>query len=407
MLRCLVSLLGSWSAIRRLWCRRLVGGLCWGTICLLLWRIVCWCLGFLRRRSIDWIRWVHVDWSWCRRSLDVHWLGGICRVRLLWRAVRGRIFCRRAVAWYRFRRTVRGCLGSRRLVGGSLWRRRGIGWRLWRRWLVCWLGGTVAILRLWGSIRRLRWTIGRCWLLRRTIGWCWLLLWGSIRRLRRAIGRLFRRTIGRCRLLRRTIGRCRLLRRTIGWRRLFRRAIRWCRLLRSAIGWCRLLGRTIRGLRLGRSIRTLRLLGRSVGAGRLLRRSIRAGGFLGRSISLLRRLVRRLWRRLRRTIGRCLGLGLGRLVGLLWCPVARGGRLGRRRRVHHVDGRLVDGLVDENGQVVVRQGHVLDRRRGSALAAAAPVTSRLGLKWREGKVVLITSSHLQMVKQTAIRSFGL
>ena len=37
----------------------------------------------------------------------------------------------------------------------------------------------------------------------------------------------------------------------------------------------------------------------------------------------------------------------------------------------HVDGRLVDRLVDEHGQVVVRQRDVLHRRRGTVLAAVA------------------------------------
>ena len=52
---------------------------------------------------------------------------------------------------------------------------------------------------------------------------------------------------------------------------------------------------------------------------------------------------------------------------------------GRRGRVDHVDGGLVDRLVDEHGQVVVRQRDVLHRRRRPVLAAVAVA---LTLKWK-------------------------
>ena len=48
--------------------------------------------------------------------------------------------------------------------------------------------------------------------------------------------------------------------------------------------------------------------------------------------------------------------------------------------MHHVDGRLVHGLVDEDGEVVVGQGDVLDGGRGAALAAGAGAVADLGLK---------------------------
>ena len=45
--------------------------------------------------------------------------------------------------------------------------------------------------------------------------------------------------------------------------------------------------------------------------------------------------------------------------------------------MHYVYGRLIHALVDEHGQIVVRQRHVLHGRRRAALAAA--IAPALGL----------------------------